>query len=318
MGYTCSRCQIVGEICARIANARDALCSTVMSETRGGDARTASRIAIVTGAASGIGRALAEALAANHVEVVLADRQVSLAEEVAEGIVRRGGAATVVDLDVTSHARFGTVVQETIARTGRLDYLFNNAGIGVAGEMKDYQAADWDDVLNVNLRGVAYGVLAAYPVMVEQGFGHIVNTASMAGLVANGYMGSYVASKHAVVGLSKTLRIEAKEYGVRVSVLCPGAVRTPIFEGGRYGRMKEDLDMDRWRALCERFLPLDPSVLAEKALRAVERNQAIIVVPGWWRLLWYLERLAPPLGERLFGAAYQRGKREMLSIRRTS
>jgi len=289
-----------------------------MSGTRGGEGRTGSRVAIVTGAASGIGRALAETLAANHVEIVLADRQVSLADEVAEGIVRRGGAATVVELDVTSDTQFGTVVQETIARTGRLDYLFNNAGIGVSGEMKDYQAADWDDVLNVNLRGVAYGVLAAYPVMVRQGFGHIVNTASMAGLVANGYMGSYVASKHAVVGLSKTLRLEAKEYGVRVSVLCPGAIRTPILDGGRYGRMKEALDMDRWRALWMRFRPLDPSVLAQKALRGVERNQAIIIVPGWWRVLWYLDRLAPALGERLFGAAYQRGKREILSIRRTT
>ena len=277
---------------------------------------TARRVAIVTGAASGIGRALAETLAARQVEVVLADRQVSLADEVAARIGERGGTATVAELDVTSHPNFGAVVQETIARTGRLDYLFNNAGIGVAGEIKDYEPADWDDVIDVNLRGVAYGVQAAYPVMVRQGFGHIINTASMAGLITNGYLGSYVTSKHAVVGLSKTLRIEGEEYGVRVSVLCPGAVDTPILDGGRYGRMKDELDMDRWRALWKRFRPLDPSILAEKALAAVERNQAIIIVPGWWRLIWYLDRLAPALGERLFGAVYQRGKREIHAISR--
>jgi NAD(P)-dependent dehydrogenase (short-subunit alcohol dehydrogenase family) len=273
-------------------------------------------VAIVTGAASGIGRALVEALAARRIEVVLADRQVALAEEVAGGITRRGGSASVVELDVTQAEQFRVAVDQTVARTGRLDYLFNNAGISVSGEMKDYTLADWDDVFDVNLRGVAYGVQAAYPLMVRQGFGHIVNTASMAGLIPNGYIGSYVATKHAVVGLSKSLRIEAKEYGVKVSVLCPGLIRTPIIEGGRYGRFKDDLDLGRWRQRLDQLRPLDPAVLAERALRAVERNQAIIVVPGWWRLLWYADRLCPPIAERLFTAFYQRGKREIAALRR--
>jgi NAD(P)-dependent dehydrogenase (short-subunit alcohol dehydrogenase family) len=279
--------------------------------------RTASKVAIITGAASGIGRALAEALAARGVEIVLADRQVALAEDVAGGIARRGGTAAVVELDVVSHAQVHAVVHDTVARTGRLDYLFNNAGISVSGEMKDYTLADWTDVLDVNLRGVVHGVHAAYPIMVRQGFGHIVNTASMAGLVANGYLGSYVVTKHAVVGLSKALRIEAKEYGVQVSVLCPGLIRTPIIEGGRYGRLKDDLDMEGWRRSLERLRPLDAPVLAERALRAITRNRAIIVVPGWWRLFWYLDRLSPPLAERAFGALYQSGKREIATLRRT-
>ena len=83
-------------------------------------------------------------------------------------------------------------------------------------------------MFDVNLRGVAHGVQAAYPIMVEQGFGHIVNTASMAGLIAGGHAGSYFTTKHAVVGLSKALRIEARQYGVKVSVVCPGVIRTPI------------------------------------------------------------------------------------------
>ena len=197
-----------------------------MMPRRSIDAPAAPACAIVTGAASGIGRALAEILAERGVDVVLADRQLELAEEVAGGIRKRGGTATAQELDVRDCERFDRVVAQTVERSGRLDYLFNNAGIGVSAEIKDYEPADWDDVFDVNLRGVAYGIQAAYPRMIRQGFGHIVNTASMAGLISGGFMASYTASKHAVVGLSRTLRIEAKQYGVKVSVVCPGVIRT--------------------------------------------------------------------------------------------
>jgi NAD(P)-dependent dehydrogenase (short-subunit alcohol dehydrogenase family) len=221
-------------------------------------------------------------------------------------------------IDVTDPVAVEGLVQDTVTDYGRLDFIFNNAGIVTFGETRDMSLADWNGMIDVNLRGVVHGIAAAYPVMIRQGFGHIVNTASMAGLVANGYLGSYVVAKHAVVGLSKTLRIEAKEYGVQVSVLCPGLIRTPIIEGGRYGRLKDDLDMERWRRSLERLRPLDAPVLAERALRAIARNRAIIVVPGWWRLFWYLDRLSPALAERAFGALYQSGKREIATLRRTS
>ena len=196
----------------------------------------ANKVAFITGGASGIGRALAEELAEQGVEVVLADRQAALAEEVAYAIRQAGGKASAHELDVRDPEQFQRVVDETVARTGRINYLFNNAGIGVAGEIAAYTLADWDDVFDVNLRGVAYGVQAVYPVMRAQRSGHIVNTASMAGLLPTGEAGSYVASKHAVVGLSKVLRVEAKQHGVRVSALCPGVIRTPIMMGGEYGR----------------------------------------------------------------------------------
>src|SRR5439155_13844601 len=100
---------------------------------------------------------------------------------------------------------------------------------------------DWHKVFDVNLRGVVNGVQAAYPVMLRQGFGHIVNTASVAGLLPTPTIVSYCAAKHAVVGLSTSLRVEAAEAGVRVSVLCPGAIKTPILEGGKYGKMLQPL-----------------------------------------------------------------------------
>jgi NAD(P)-dependent dehydrogenase (short-subunit alcohol dehydrogenase family) len=269
------------------------------------------RVAIVTGGASGIGRALAEQLATEGFDVVLADRQLAEAERVACRIRGRGGAAVAVELDVRDAGRFRTLVEETIARTGRLDYLFNNAGIGVGGEAREFEPVDWDDVIDVNLRGVAHGICAAYPLMIRQGFGHIINTASMAGLTPVPLHISYTASKHAVVGLSKALRLEARRYGVRVSVLCPGAVRTPILGGGVFGRLKPGLDPAVVAALTDSLRPLDPARLARRVLRAVERDRAIIVEPPAVRALWYLDRLSPWLFERLAGVLLRRVQRQL-------
>src|SRR5262245_52643624 len=136
----------------------------------------AARVAVITGGASGIGWALGEELALRGVEVVLADLQADLAEEVAAGIRREGGRATAALLDVRSHASFQELVRDTVRRAGRIDYFFNNAGIAVGGEIADYAIEDWDDVIDVNLRGVVYGIQAVYPVMIAQRSGHIVNT----------------------------------------------------------------------------------------------------------------------------------------------
>ena len=162
-----------------------------------------NKVAIVTGGASGIGEALGEELAARGAEVVLADRQVDRARAVATRISDRGARATAVDLDVRDLDAFEQIVHDVRKRAGHVDYLFNNAGIGVAGEIELYEPADWDDVFDVNLRGVANGIHAVYPTMIEQRSGHIVNTASMAGLVATAGEASYAATKHAVVGLTK-------------------------------------------------------------------------------------------------------------------
>ena len=140
--------------------------------------------AIVTGGASGIGRALAEELAKRGCEVVLADRQIELAEEVASGIrTLVGGKATAANLDVTDFPALQQLVHDTVGRTGRLDYMFNNAGIAIGGRVHDYGIQEWNQIIDVNLRGVVNGVQAAYCIMMKQGFGHIVNTASITGLM---------------------------------------------------------------------------------------------------------------------------------------
>jgi NAD(P)-dependent dehydrogenase (short-subunit alcohol dehydrogenase family) len=259
------------------------------------------KVAIITGGASGIGAALAKALGARGADVVIADRQATLGESVAERIRAAGGRATALEVDVRNLASMGKVVDDTVARAKRVDLFFNNAGIAVGGEMDSYAARDWDDVFDVNLRGVAYGIQCVYPVMIRQRAGHIVNTASMAGLVAPGGSGSYVGAKHAVVGISRSLRAEAKRHGVRVSALCPGAIATPILTGGKFGRVDSlGLTNEKILELWSRFKPMAPDVFAGKVLRKVEQNAEIIVVPSWWKAFWYLDRLSPALGSRLW------------------
>ena len=263
-------------------------------------------VAIVTGGAGGIGRALAKELAANGARVILADRQLDLATEVAASIELTGGKADAVDLDVRDALAFDAVVALTVEKWGRLDYLFNNAGIAIGGEIRNYRLDDWRDVVDVNLMGVVHGVQAAYGRMIGQGFGHIVNTASIAGLLPSPFMGSYTTTKHAVVGLTRALRVEAERYGVRASVLCPGVVRTSILTGGRFGRMAQPIDAARTLAVWERLRPIEPAELARRALRLVAKNRGVIVVPDFWRAVCWIHGVAAGTFERLAVKAFAR------------
>jgi NAD(P)-dependent dehydrogenase (short-subunit alcohol dehydrogenase family) len=255
------------------------------------------KVAFVTGGASGIGAALATKLVDKGAEVWIADRQLGPAEELAQRLNSVGGKAHAIELDVRSYPSFERAVAEAVQQSGRIDYLFNNAGVGVGGEVDSYTLDDWNDVFDVNLRGVVHGIQAAYPIMIRQRSGHIVNTASMAGLITTVSQASYAATKHAVVALSKTLRLEAERHGVQVSVLCPGVIRTPIITGGVYGRNDGVSDEDLLKS-AETLRPMAPEKFAERTLRAVFRGDAIIVVPAWWKALWYLERLSPALSMR--------------------
>lgn len=256
-------------------------------------ARFEGQVAIITGGASGIGRAIGQELARRGAKVVLADRQREQAEMAAEGIRGEGGEASAAELDVRDAAAFEALAAQTVEAHGRVDLLFNNAGIAVGGEMASYELADWDDVIDVNVRGVAYGIQAVYRRMIAAGSGHIVNTASVAGLLPATNEGSYGASKHAVVGMSRSLRIEAKRHGVKVSVLCPGAIRTPILTGGVFGRINiPGVGNEKILELWERARPMAVDAFARAALDAVAANEAVIVIPRWWKALWYLDRLS--------------------------
>jgi NADP-dependent 3-hydroxy acid dehydrogenase YdfG len=258
------------------------------------------KVAFVTGGASGIGAALSTELSNGGAEVWIADRQIGRAQELAQRLRDGGAKVHAIELDVRDAAAFDGAVSEAVQESGRIDYLFNNAGIGVSGEIDSYTLADWNDVFDVNLRGVVHGIQAVYPVMIRQGSGHIVNTASMAGLTTTVGQASYTATKHAVVAISRSMRLEAERHGVRVSALCPGVIRTPILTGGEYGRINAPgLTSEEFEKSWERLRPMAADKFAKRVLRAVLRNDAMIIVPGWWRGWWYLERLSPALALRV-------------------
>lgn len=276
-------------------------------------AQLSGKVVFITGGASGIGAALTARLGAAGAQVWIADRQFGVAEELAQRLRDTGARVHAVELDVRDPAAFATAIAATVQTAGRIDYLFNNAGIGIGGEVDTLTLDDWNDIIDVNLRGVVHGIQAAYPIMIRQGSGHIVNTASMAGLVTTSAQAGYSATKHAVVALSKTMRVEAATHGVRVSVLCPGVVRTPILSGGAYGRNKSVSREDLVK-LGEALRPMDADDFADRALRAVLRNEAIIVVPRWWKALWYLERLSPALSMRTAAAALKRTRQVQSAV----
>jgi NAD(P)-dependent dehydrogenase (short-subunit alcohol dehydrogenase family) len=188
---------------------------------------------VVTGGASGIGLALVERFAAEGMKVVASDvEEGALAKEVSR-LATAGADVLGVRTDVRDPASVRALADETLRRYGAVHVVCNNAGVAPTGPMLEASPEDWRWVIDVNVLGVAYGVHAFAPILRAQGEGHIVNTASEAGLVSSAMLGAYVASKHAVVGLSESLYRELEGSGVGVSVLCPNLVRTKIFHSER-------------------------------------------------------------------------------------
>jgi len=261
-----------------------------------------ARIAIITGAASGIGQALATALVARGDTVVVADIDGDGAGRVAGELARQGpGAATPAVVDVRDAGAVQALVDQTRDEHGRLDVMVNNAGIGIGGDISELLLAHWDRLIDVNLRGVVHGVHAAYPVMVEQGSGHIVNTASLAGLLPSPGLTPYAMTKHAVVGLSLSLRLEAAANGVRVTAVCPGVVDTPILDKGGPDDLPKPALSGHAREFFRHVQPrfYSPDRLAQDVVRGIDRNAALVIAPASARVAWYLWRYAPLVLNRM-------------------
>jgi NAD(P)-dependent dehydrogenase (short-subunit alcohol dehydrogenase family) len=192
------------------------------------------KVAVVTGGAGGIGRGMALAFAEAGMRVAIADIDERALEETAAELADRGGDVLATPVDVSKLASVTAMADQVFERFGETHLLCNNAGVSTFAMMDDLTEEDWCWVLGVNLAGVSNGLLAFLPRMKGQrGEKHIVNTASIAGMVALPLLGPYIASKYAVVGISEALRIEGGGYGLSCSVLCPGSVNTGIVASAR-------------------------------------------------------------------------------------
>jgi NAD(P)-dependent dehydrogenase (short-subunit alcohol dehydrogenase family) len=256
------------------------------------------RVAVVTGAASGIGRGLAEACAREGMKVVLADVDEAALSEAERELKASGAEAIAVRTDVSKSEEVEALAQKTLEAFGAAHLLFNNAGVGAGTTVWESTLEDWQWVLGVNLWGVIHGVRTFVPLMLKQGDEcHVVNTSSMAGLVSGPALGVYKVSKHGVVSLSETLACELAimKAKIGVSVLCPGGVKTRVMEceRNRPAEMQNAVAAESkhpvvaqaeamLRQLVETGMP--PSQVAEAVFEAIREGRFYVLTHEDWKL----------------------------------
>lgn len=191
---------------------------------------TENKVAVITGASSGIGEATAKLLAANGIKVVLGARRESRLQEIAEEIKSSGGEGLYQVTDVTNNQEVEALLQLAVDTFGKVDILINSAGIMPHSPLKDKRIKDWENMIDINIKGTLYGIGAALPYMNEQQSGHIINISSVAGHYAHAGGGVYSATKWAVRAISESLREEVAQgdSNIRVSIISPGAVNTEL------------------------------------------------------------------------------------------
>ncbi len=271
------------------------------------------RVAAVTGAASGIGRETALALARRGADLAVCDVDEAGLKETAEQIRQLGCRVLQSRVDVSSAEQMRGFAEQTYAELGRVDVLVNNAGIAVAGFFVEVPLAEWDTILGINLKGVVNGCYFFVPRMIEAGTGgHVVNIASMAGFVASPGMTAYATTKFGVIGFSEALRGELVDRGIGVTAVCPGVINTPIVHSEHmYGSSATPENREKAIQLFQRR-NYGPDRVARGILKAIQKNRAVAPIsPEAWAGYW-IKRLFPwlvaALG-RLSARRQERGAR---------
>jgi NAD(P)-dependent dehydrogenase (short-subunit alcohol dehydrogenase family) len=239
------------------------------------------KVAVVTGAGSGIGEGIARAAVTAGMNVVVADIDIEKAQAVAADL---GEQAMACRVDVSSLASVEALRDAAVARFGAVHLLCNNAGVWLGAMMREADIKDWQYLINVNLYGVIHGVKAFLPLLVEQGEGHIVNTASMGGLISGPPEGLYTTTKFAVMGLSEALLLEVADKGVGVSVLCPGLVDTNLIT--QSFAMRPDAvnsGIDHQQPAPDVASGISPLVVGEQVIDAVREGGFYIITHDDYR-----------------------------------
>ena len=271
----------------------------------------AGKWALVTGAGSGIGKATALALAKRGADVVLCDvdqNGLKITQDLAASLGRKTLARRV---DVSRRDEMASFADEVHQNLEAIDILVNNAGVALGASFEETLLEDWDWIISINLLGVIYGLHYFVPKMVARGrAGHVVNIASMAGLVAVRALSAYSTTKFAVVGLSEALRAELESHGIGVTAVCPGFVNTPLVESARMrGKAGEALAQQKIVDFVERRQHT-PERVAQTILRAIQRNRAIApVFPEAW-LGYYMKRFTPRLLAWVLRKGSERAERD--------
>lgn len=246
------------------------------------------KVVVVTGGGSGLGAALVGRFSLLGARVIIFD-------------ISRDGVAKVIQeskekgclhephcsfLSVTDERFLQEALEQVKSTYGSIDIMVNNAGILIAGEARDMESDMFRKILDINLMGVVNGSLSAFKIMARQGHGKIVNISSISGLVTSPLYSAYSMTKHAVVGFSKALREEGRSLGVDVMVICPGTLRTGIFDAGNVVNASKD------RVFKESGLAsISAEVAASKIIKAIDSNRGITVFPAYARIMWLLERI---------------------------
>jgi len=259
------------------------------------------KVVVITGAGSGIGRATALAFAREGAKLHLTDVNSARIEAAAAEVRGLGAEATAYVVDSSDRAAMEKFAADVYAAAGRVDILHNNAGIGAASRFEEIPLEHWEKIVAVNLWGVIYGVHYFLPRMIAQGGGgHIVNTASGAGLCGLPGLGHYTATKFAVVGLSEVMNMELRRYGIFTTALCPGIINTNIVSDAMFQETDEYRQKkDQAVSFYDRF-GATPERVAKDALQAVRKRRPVQVSPGFHMYpIWYMKRLSVGLYQAL-------------------
>ncbi len=226
--------------------------------------KVANKVVIITGAASGIGAETAKLFAAHQAQVVVSDINSERAQEIVAGMEKSAKTPMIIGADVSKYEDVEQLISKTVEAYGRLDIIVNNAGIGAESQNKTAQHTleDWHNVIAVNQTGVFYCMKVALQKMMEQGYGNIVNVASLAGLKASGNNLSYSASKFAVVGMTKSAALEYGHKNIRINAVCPGYTNSALLD--KLLASREDME-----GLLKRYIPMGRFGEAEEIAEAI-------------------------------------------------